>query len=332
MESQSARTRIDVERRPRPACPARIARAYLATRSGNFSLAGTELDSCLERWPDDPEVWKSRLNWATAADQVELAREALAHVPARALDPARILEVRAWFARARRDSAAERRYLDALLAIDPGRSSSLARLAELTLQAGDSGKSLELRRKKIGLDAAVDRYTRLYREEKYDEHLDELATLAEQLGRSFEARCFWELARLQSPANAAAIRALSRLDSHGKPPSSPSGSLADLLAGDLEPGGAALERKQPDRMPVPSGFRNLWTVQTPLAWLRSSSTMACPPFINFPRCLAEASGCSISTATDSSMSMACKAGPFLQRREWRRAGDSLFRNRGDGTF
>ena len=65
-----------------------LARAYLTTRSGHFDEAKSELAKCLERWPDDPDVWKSLLDWAMAANQVDCGRASLAHVPASALDRA----------------------------------------------------------------------------------------------------------------------------------------------------------------------------------------------------------------------------------------------------
>ncbi len=51
-----------------------LARAYLATRSGDFHRAEGALRSCLERWPDDPLVWKAWLDWAVAAGRLEQAR------------------------------------------------------------------------------------------------------------------------------------------------------------------------------------------------------------------------------------------------------------------
>ena len=44
-----------------------MARAYLATRAGDFGRAEAEIRGWLERRPDDPAVWKARLDWAVAA-------------------------------------------------------------------------------------------------------------------------------------------------------------------------------------------------------------------------------------------------------------------------
>ena len=203
---------------------------------GNFAQAKAELDSCLVAGPTIRSVWKSWLDWAMAADQVELARQALRHVPAQSLDEAQTLKLRAWFAACQagsREPSADG--LTQLLAIDPGQSSALTRLAELALQAGDEREAEAFRRKKTELNTAFDRFNRLYREDRYAEHLEELAQLAERLGRRFEARAFWELVRLQSPSNAGAAQALARLVSSGPAPSPFSGSLADLLGDEIGP-------------------------------------------------------------------------------------------------
>ncbi len=54
-------------------------------------------------------------------------------------------------------------------------------------------------RRKADLDAAQDRYLQLYKQDRYPDNLPELAALAERLGRTFEARGFWELARERRP-------------------------------------------------------------------------------------------------------------------------------------
>ena len=58
-----------------------MARAYLATRAGDFGRAEAELNDWLGRRPDDPAIWKARLDWAVAAGRPAPAREAMAHLP-----------------------------------------------------------------------------------------------------------------------------------------------------------------------------------------------------------------------------------------------------------
>ena len=199
--------------------------------------------------------------------------------------------LRAWFARARHDKVDERRFLEQLIAIDPGQPSALTRLAELAQDAGEVREAKRLRQQKAELDLAFDRFNRLYREDKYVEHLDELAKLAEQLGRRFEARSFWELVQLQTPSNTAAAQALARLGSIAQAPARSSGTLADLLAAELGPRvrPASSERPRPQASAA-ARFRHLMIGQPPPAWRDSCSIMAYHPFINSPRCLAEVSG------------------------------------------
>ena len=125
-----------------------LARAHLAALTRDFERARAELKACLDRRPSDPEVWNPWLNWAVAAGRPELAREALHHVPASLLEQAEIENLRVWFARERRDAVAERDALEGLIAIDPGRTSALARLAELLQQAGETEAATKLRRRK----------------------------------------------------------------------------------------------------------------------------------------------------------------------------------------
>ena len=75
-----------------------LGRAHLAIRLGRFDEAEGWLERCLVRRPDDPVVWRMRLNWALAADRPADAREALTHLPALAEPESRILFLRTWFA------------------------------------------------------------------------------------------------------------------------------------------------------------------------------------------------------------------------------------------
>ena len=204
-----------------------LARSYLARRSGDFEAAGAELRSSLRRWPDDPKVWKSWLDWAVAADRMGAALVALDHLPARLLDEPRILESGEWFARHRGDDAEEIRTLERLLTVAPGRTAALTRLAEL--RRGALGSIVALRRQESEMDSALDRYNRLYKEGRLVEHLLELANLAERLGRRFEARAFRELIdRRDGRPDAVPVPEKG-------PRSEPSGTLAQALADVLPP-------------------------------------------------------------------------------------------------
>ena len=135
-----------------------LARAYLATRSGDFERARAEIEACLNRRPDDPVVWKARLDWSVAAGRLELARAAVDHIAADTLEPAQIGELRAWFARQRRDDQAERRALEQLVKRNPGQIAAVARLAEAPPPSRPCGKrQRHCGIVKTSLDEALDR-------------------------------------------------------------------------------------------------------------------------------------------------------------------------------
>jgi enediyne biosynthesis protein E4 len=208
-----------------------LARAHLASRAGEFEQARIELDNCINRWPDDAAVWKARLDWAVQAGQTEPAREALAHVPAASVDQTRILELKIWFAREQGDTAAERELLEKLTLSEPGLWAPVERLAELAQLAGDTEAAARLRRRKAELDSWLDRYQRIYKEDRLAENLPAAAEIAERLGRTFEARAFWELAKLKDPSSTAVGPALARLGSLRQARTEMAGSLAQAFGG-----------------------------------------------------------------------------------------------------
>jgi tetratricopeptide (TPR) repeat protein len=309
-----------------------LARAHLATRGGDFGRAEAELQVCRRRWPADPMVWKSWLDWAMAAGRIEHARAALEHVPARWLDGAQLLDLRAWFARQQGDARAERRALEQLVASDPGRGPALTRLAELLQQAGEPAAAAALRRRKTELNVAMNRYFPLYKENRFGEHLAELASLAERLGRWFEARAFWELVAVRDPGNADARPGLARLASTGATLPETPGSLAQVLAADLRPLSSSPEsgsaRIDARRGPIPRFVHG-----APAAGLADfiqdngvSSIHQLPEFSSGGVGLLDYDG-------DGSLDVYCvQGGVFPPGPNTTYSGDRLFRNRGDGTF
>jgi enediyne biosynthesis protein E4 len=188
-----------------------LAQANLAMRTSRFAEAAQFLEKCLARRPTDPVVWRARLDLATAVQEVAGAREAFDHLAEGSLPPEELLALRAWFAARAGDVKAERGALSALVAVAPGRLAALDRLAALAKQAGDGAEAARLHDRKAGLDRIVDRYpARMFKPKPIDA-AEELAGLAESLGRHFEARGWWELAvrgqpRLQSKQRAALDR------------------------------------------------------------------------------------------------------------------------------
>src|SRR5262249_27489190 len=161
--------------------------------TGEFADAKRWLDDCLKRHPRDAAVWRSRLNWALAVEDVAEARRALEHLPPDYVPPEEGLSLRAWFAARSSDTERERQRLEELLQRAPGEFQAVERLAELELRAGRVDRAAQLRKRKAELDRAKIRYEMLVTRPTPEAlgHVVEMARLAEVLGRSFEARGLW---------------------------------------------------------------------------------------------------------------------------------------------
>ncbi|QEH34312.1 FG-GAP repeat protein [Aquisphaera giovannonii] len=195
-----------------------LARAHLATRSGAFDEARSALEPLLARPQGDLDAWKAWLRWAVAAARPDEARRAAAELPASSFGAAELASLQAWFAAGRRDHAAERRALERLIELDPGREEALLRLSVLAREQGDRAAADRYRARKDELDRARDRYLALYREQALADHLDEMAELAGRLGRRFEARAFREISASRQPGGAPAPSASSPDVPANRPP------------------------------------------------------------------------------------------------------------------
>jgi enediyne biosynthesis protein E4 len=132
---------------------------------------------------------------------------------------------------ARRSS---RRALQQLVADAPAEFAAWDRLADLALQAGHFADAAEFRRRKAELDQASDRYQeRLGRNQPIRDAL-ELARLAEQLGRWFEARVFLTLTAEIEPTRGGVRETLAGLDRRDVVEARPGCTLAELLATELD--------------------------------------------------------------------------------------------------
>ena len=120
----------------------------------SYDEASWWLDRCEGRRPGDPAVWQARLDWARSAGEPEAVRRALGRSSAGQLRQAEAWALRAWFAAQEGDRAAERKALDALLEREPGDTEALERLAGLAAEAGQTGRVVDLRRRKAELDRA----------------------------------------------------------------------------------------------------------------------------------------------------------------------------------
>jgi thioredoxin-like negative regulator of GroEL len=228
-----------------------LARAYLATRYGRYTEARDWLDRCQARHPDEPLLPRARLQWALAAGEPEDARHALAQIPAESVDAAERWSLLAWFAARRRDVQAERSALENLIAIEPGHTPALDRLATFALQAGDPEQAAALRRRQEEALRDKERYRRLLIADPNPIPRDELherARLAERLGRRFEAQGWLTLALERNSADQAARDALDRLAHHARttaPPTPPWALLLDLPGDSDHPTSAATTTETP---------------------------------------------------------------------------------------
>jgi tetratricopeptide (TPR) repeat protein len=188
-----------------------LGRANLAIRTGAYDEAGRWLDACQRRRPDDVPVWHARLSWSIATNRIDLVEESLTHLPAAVSNPAQVHWLKAWLAARRGHVAAERQELERLLAVDPAERTALDRLAQLAEKDRHPARAAELLRKKIEIDRLRSRYEKLHDRKQPIRDAVEMAHLAEQLGRRFEARVFLTLAISEDPDRDDLKRELARL-------------------------------------------------------------------------------------------------------------------------
>ena len=75
-----------------------LGKANLATRTAEFGEAEAWLERCLERRPEDPAVWRARLEWAMASDQAVGGGRSGAALAGRWAGAGSLLALRAWLA------------------------------------------------------------------------------------------------------------------------------------------------------------------------------------------------------------------------------------------
>ena len=207
-----------------------LGQANLAIRTGAYDKAQRWLDACLKRRPDDVPVWCARLNWSIATNQPNTVRQALKHLPAEDSTPAQVHRLRAWLAAQRGDITTEHQELECLLEADPADRTALGRLAELMEKAGQSAPANELLHKKAEIDQLRARYEKLYDRNQPIRDAEEMASLAQQLCRQFEARVFLTVAISEEPERDDLRQNLQRLTSQSsKQPSWHGKTLAEVM-------------------------------------------------------------------------------------------------------
>jgi hypothetical protein len=199
-------------------------------RTGAYDEAGHWLDACEGLRPDDFPVTRARLNWGIAVKRIDIVQRAMEHLPAAEATPAQVARLRAWLAVGRGDRATERSELERLLVFDPADRGALDRLAELAERDGQLARAAELRRKKAEIDRLRDRFEKLHKRKQPIRDAAEMAHLAEQLGRQFEARAFLTLAISADPDREDLRRDLARLGEGAARVAHDARTLVDVVA------------------------------------------------------------------------------------------------------
>jgi tetratricopeptide (TPR) repeat protein len=138
----------------------------------------------------------------------------------------------AWLAARRGDRAAQRRALERLIAADPADLAAWDRLAELARREGQPDRATELHRRKGAIDQLRACYEKLYQRNQPARDAAEMARLAEQLGRRFEARAFLTVAIAVDPHRDDLRRDFARRERPVPTTPEAAGTLADALAAD----------------------------------------------------------------------------------------------------
>ena len=171
-------------------------------RSGpvRYDEAQRWLDACLKRRPEDVPVWRARLSWGIATDQLDVVRQAVDAPASRGVDPGPGPSAEGL---ARRQTGGSRRssagnWSTSWRKIPPiGRPSTGS--PNWRRRRGSRLKPPKLIGKKAEIDRLRARYEKLYDRNQPIRDAEEMARLAEQLGRQFEARVFLTWRSRKSP-------------------------------------------------------------------------------------------------------------------------------------
>jgi enediyne biosynthesis protein E4 len=176
-----------------------LGRAILAIRTGDMKEAERWLARCEEKRPDDRAVRRTRREWAMATDRIDAVERAMTHLPDDVSLSAARHRINAWLAGHRGDFAKERSELELLIASDPGDLSAFDRLIDLHKKGSQPALAADAFRKRNTVRELLGRYMMLHGRKQPIRDAEELARIAEQLGRGFEARGFLTIAAFQEP-------------------------------------------------------------------------------------------------------------------------------------
>jgi len=208
-----------------------LGKANLAIGAGSHDEAARWLEACVRRRPTDIPVWQARLDWALATHRLADVRQALGRLPVDASAPAHVERLKAWLAAYRDDLTAEKRALGELVAIEPTDFAAIDRLVAIAEKAGEPDRANQLRQQKIEIERLKTRYEKLDGRNQTIRDAREMASLADRLGRRFEAKVFRTIANATDPEHRDEV---VPSDQNVVPAYSPPGTLADLLAQELD--------------------------------------------------------------------------------------------------
>jgi enediyne biosynthesis protein E4 len=211
-----------------------LGKAKLAIRVGSYDEAARWLEACLRRRPDDIPVWRARLDWALATHRLADVRHALGHLPVEESSLAQVHRLKAWLAAYQRDLDSERRALEHLVSVDPTDFAALDRLVVIAEKEGKADHAAQLRRDQTEIDRLQARYEKLDKRNQTIRDAREMASLAERLGHQFEAKVFLTIAIATNPEHGQLRDQLVRSSQDVSTTQSPGGTLADLLAKELD--------------------------------------------------------------------------------------------------
>jgi tetratricopeptide (TPR) repeat protein len=333
-----------------------LGRARHAILTGRLSDAAAWLERCLGRRPDDPAVWRARLDLAMATEDGAGFWRAARRVPADAARPEEIAALRAWLADRGEDRLAQRRESARLVELQPLRTQALEHLAELARAAGEIEEAVRLQRRKAEIDRAKDWIHKLVvRRIEFREHARELAGLMAVLSRSFDHNA-WSLvaatgatsgrppspdpdvSRSEAACRAMAEAALARLLLR---PAGASPVTSDFLADRLADLSGDLIANRAGRLDSRDGdaattARVLFTDDAESAGLRFVFDNGRTPQHLLPETMSGGVAL-VDYDGDGWLDVYCIQGGSIRARTGDEAVDSkpgerLFRNRGDGTF
>lgn len=210
-----------------------LGKACLAIRTDSYDEAARWLDACSKRRPNDVAVWRARLDWALATNHTAIVQAALKRLPADGTAPAQAPRLAAWLAARRGDRAAELRALEKVIAIDPADVAARDRLIELAVQEDQPARASELRRRAAKIDELKALHNKLFDRNQPLRDAAQLAGIAEQLGRDFEARVYLTLAIAVSPDRDDLRRDSKRLEERARATNAAGRSLAGVIEREL---------------------------------------------------------------------------------------------------